>query len=224
MSKHLEQDLLHLEEHVRTLATEVEQAIHLGVRALQERSASLAEQVIAGDTVIDREENRLEEECLTMLALQQPVAIDLRRVITSLKINTDLERMADLAVSIAGRAASLAVLPPVAVPAKLETMTEAVLHLVREALRAFFDLDARLARVVIDMDDEVDRLNHDIIEALIETMQQDPGNLKAWMALFSVVRNLERIADHVTNIAEGVLYIVEGQIARHSGGHRSHDG
>jgi phosphate transport system protein len=215
MSKHWERDLDNLQRHLMALAASVEEAIFKGTRALQERNAALAEEVIAGDSLIDQEENYVENECLKMLALHQPVAIDLRRIIAALKINTDLERMADLAVNIAERAASLAGLPPIAVPDKLQHMTDLTSSMVRQSLDAFVMFDARQARQVILLDDEVDRYNREIIAALIGQMQQAAELVPALMSFFSAVRQLERIADHATNIAEDVVYLIEGEIIRH---------
>jgi phosphate transport system protein len=215
MSKHWERDLDNLQRHLMALAASVEEAIFKGTRALQERDPSLAREVVEGDSVIDQEENYIETECLKMLALHQPVARDLRRIIAALKINTDLERMADLSVNIAERALSLAELPRIAVPDKLQRMTDFTTAMVRQSLDAFVMLNAEQARQVIRLDDEVDRYNREIIEALIADMQQSPEQVPACLAFFSAVRQLERIADHATNIAEDVVYLIEGEIIRH---------
>ena len=215
MPKHWERDLDNLQRHLMAMATSVEEAIFKGIRALQERNASLAEEVIAGDSLIDQEENYVENECLKMLALHQPVAIDLRRIISALKINTDLERMADLAANIAERAVSLADLPPIAVPDKLQHMAELTSSMVRQSLDAFVMVNARQARQVILLDDGVDRYNRVIIGALIVQMQKEAELVPALMSFFSAVRQLERIADHATNIAEDVIYLIEGEIIRH---------
>jgi phosphate transport system protein len=215
MSKHWERDLDNLQRHLMALATRVEEAIFKGTRALQERHTALAEEVIAGDALIDQEENHVENSCLRMLALHQPVAIDLRRIIAALKINTDLERMADLAVNIAERAVSLAGLPRIAVPAKLQAMTDLTTSMVHQSLDAFVMLNAEQARRVIRMDEEVDRYNCEIIAELIGHMQQKAELVPAFMSFFSAVRQLERIADHATNIAEDVVYLIEGEIIRH---------
>jgi phosphate transport system protein len=215
MSKHWERDLVNLERHMLTMAGAVEEAIHLGIRALRERNPALAQRVIDGDAAIDEEENYVEDECLKMLALHQPVATDLRRIVAVLKINTDLERMADLAVNIAERAADLAQRPPVAVPAHVGPMAERATAMVRNGLDAFVNLDARLARRVIRQDDEVDRYNREVIEELMDAMRASPAAIPALLSLFSVARRLERIADHATNIAEDVLYLVDGEIVRH---------
>ena len=182
---------------------------------LQKRDAKLAEEVIAGDTQIDHEENQVEEECLKILALHQPVAVDLRRIAAIMKINTDLERMADLAVDIAERAVHLTQLPAILVPQKLQRMTDLTTVMVRHSLDAFVNLDPRLARQVCRLDDDVDRLNDEIIQELIRTMQESSAAVEAGLSLFSATRHLERIADHATNVAEDVIYLVEGVIVRH---------
>ena len=215
MSKHLERDLDNLHHSLLALAASVEEAIHKAIRALQQREAVSAEQVIAGDAQIDQEENHIEEECLKILALHQPVAVDLRRIAAVLKINTDLERMADLAEDIAERALHLAHLPVVSVPAKLQGMTDLTITMVRQSLDAFVNLDARQARRVCRLDDQVDRSNNDIIREVIDLMKESPANVEAGLSLFSATRHLERIADHATNIAEDVVYLVEGNIIRH---------
>src|SRR6266481_4517239 len=174
MSKHLQRDLDNLQRDLLALASSVEEAIHKSIHALQERQTVIARQVIDGDNVIDAEENHVEEECLKLLALHQPVAIDLRRIASCLKINTELERMADLAEDIAERALHLSKLPPIPVPSKLQRMTDLTTSMVRQSLDAFVNLDARLARIVCRLDDEVDRYNSAIIDELIATMRQAP--------------------------------------------------
>ena len=150
-----------------------------------------------------------------MLALHQPVATDLRRIAAVLKINSDLERMADLAVNIAERALRLGELPFTAVPEKLQRMTDVTTEMVRQCLEAFFKLDVRQARRVCRRDDDVDRLNAEIIQELIQVMRSDPEKIEPALQLFSATRHLERIADHATNIAEDVIYLAEGAIVRH---------
>src|SRR5581483_10375461 len=169
----------------------------------------------AGDNIIDEEENHVEEECLKLLALHQPVAVDLRRIAAALKINTDLERMGDLAEDIAERALHLSHFPPIPIPAKLQKMTDLTTAMVRQSLDAFVNLDQKLARLVCRLDDEVDQYNEAIIQELIAIMQKSPEMVEPGLSLFSATRHLERIADHATNIAEDVVYLVEGEIIRH---------
>jgi len=215
MSKHLERDLDDLQRDILTQAGSVEEAIHRAIRALQERNAELAQQVIEGDAEIDEEENHVEEECLKILALHQPVAVDLRRIASAMLINVDLERMADLAEDIAERAVHLSRLPFFPIPERLQRMTDLTTMMVRQSLDSFVNMDARLARSVCRLDDEVDRYTDEIIEELIHGMQVSPEMVEPGLSMFSAVRHLERIADHATNIAEDVIYLVEGEIVRH---------
>jgi phosphate transport system protein len=216
MSKHLDRDLENLQQNILTMAAAVEGAIYKAIRALREREVHLAREVLAGDEAIDQQENQVEEECLKMLALHQPVAADLRRIAAVLKINNDLERMADLAVNIAERALRLAELPPMPVPEKLQLMTDVAADMVRESLESFVRLDTRQARKVCRLDEEVDRYNTEIIQELIQLMHASPDLIEAGLSLFSATRHVERIADHATNIAEDVVYLVEGEIIRHN--------
>jgi phosphate transport system protein len=207
--------LENLQRDLVAQAASVEEVIHLAVRALRERDSVLARRVVEGDSRIDAEENRIEEECLKVLALHQPVAVDLRRIVAVLKINTDLERMADLAEDIAGRALYLARVPEVPIPADLQRMADLTTRMVRAALDSFVNLDPRLAREVCRLDDEVDRYNAEIIVHLMNLMRESPPAAAAGLSLFSATRHLERIADHATNVAEDAVYLVEGTIIRH---------
>lgn len=218
MSKHLQRDLEAMQRDLLALASSVEEALHKAIQSLQGRQLKLAAEVIDGDNLIDEEENHIEEECLKLLALHQPVAVDLRRIAAGLKINAELERMADLAEDIAERAMHLAKLPPLPMPPKLQRMTDLTTSMVRQSLDAFVNLDPRLARMVCRLDDEVDLLNHDIIEDIIALMRKSPELVEPGLSLFSATRHLERIADHATNIAEDVVYLVEGEIIRHRPG------
>jgi phosphate transport system protein len=215
MSKHLERDLENLQRDVLAMGASVEEVIYKAIRALQERDAGLAAQIIEGDGSIDELENRIDEECLKILALHQPVATDLRRIAAVLMINTDLERMADLAVDIAERAEALSRPPRLTIPADLQRMGDLTTVMVRDSLNSFVNLDARQARQVVRLDDEVDRLNVAIIAEIVAMMQRSPEHVEPGLSLFSAVRHLERIADHATNIAEDVVYLVEGEIVRH---------
>jgi phosphate transport system protein len=215
MSKHLERELTKLQEDVLVQANAVKEAIRRAIDALQGRQVELAREVIAGEDPIDERENEVEEECLKILALHQPVARDLRRIAAVLKMNTDLERMADLAVDIAERAVRLTELPPTPVPGQLGRMTELTTRMVRQSLEAFLRQDVALARQVCRTDDEVDQCNRAIIAELVALMRGSQETVEPALSLFSAVRHLERIADHATNIAEDVIYLVQGQIVRH---------
>lgn len=222
MSKHLTRDLEDLHRKVMGMAARVEDAIYTALNALQTRDARLARDVIAGDEAIDRLENGIYEECLRLIALHQPVAVDLRQIATTFMVTTDLERMGDLAVDIAERAEAMASLPSVLgeapadlLSAKLQRMTDIATGMVRQSLDAFVGMDARLARRVIRTDTEVDRYHAEIIRDVIARMQSKPEAVEPGLSLFSAVRHIERIADHATNIAEDVIYLVDGELVRH---------
>jgi phosphate transport system protein len=226
MGKHLARDLDDLQRRVTGMAARVEEAVYAALKALQTRDRALAADVIAGDEAVDALENGIYEECLKIQALHQPVAIDLRRIATTFMVTTDLERMGDLAVDIAERAVALAGLPDIlsagpppadGVPLteKIAAMTDTATAMVREALDAFVNLDARQARRVVRMDDQVDRAHADVIRDVIARMRASPDAVEPGVSLFSAVRHLERIADHATNIAEDVVYLVDGDVIRH---------
>jgi phosphate transport system protein len=222
MSKHLTRDLEDLHRKVMGMAARVEEAIYAALKALQNRDAFLARDVVTGDETIDTLENAIYEECLRLIALHQPVAVDLRQIATTFMVTTDLERMGDLAVDIAERAEALSSLPPVLgaaatdlLSAKLQRMTDIATGMVRQSLDSFVGMDASLARRVIRTDIEVDRYHAEIIRDVIARMQAKPEAVEPGLSLFSAVRHLERIADHATNIAEDVIYLVDGEVVRH---------
>jgi phosphate transport system protein len=212
---HLRRDLDNLQRDLMALASLVEGAVHKAILALRQRDVKLAQEVIAGDPQIDSEENHIDEECLKILALHQPVAIDLRRITAAMMINIDLERMGDLAEEIAERAIHLAGHPQLHIPVELQRMTDLTTLMVRQSLDSFVNLNTVQAEAVIRMDDEVDRYNNEIIDELIRAMKNSPALIEPGLSMFSATRHLERIADHATNIAEDVVYLVEGEIVRH---------
>ncbi len=220
MSKHLELDLERLQRAVLAMATAVEEAIRTATRALCRRDPTGANAVIVGDAMVDRFENEVQDECLKILALHQPVAGDLRRVSAVILISTDLERMGDLAVAIANRALVLVGSPGFRVPARLDDLTALVVRMVRQSLDSFVQTDAALARAVIRADDAVDAGHDELIKQIVADMKQSPELIEPGLSLFSAVRHLERIADHATNIAEDVVYLVEGELVRHMPGQR----
>jgi phosphate transport system protein len=215
MSKHLERDLEAIEREILAQSSLVEEMIAKACRALVERRADITQEVIASEDGINIREVKIEEECLKILALHQPVAVDLRRTATVLKINSELERIADLAVNIAERTQSLAEHLEFEIPERVERMSLKATDMVHDALDAFVELDVAAAREVCRRDDEVDDLNRAVIDELYELMQSRPELIEPGMHMFSVSRHIERIADCATNIAEDVIYLVEGEIARH---------
>ena len=220
MSKHLQRDLDLLRKSLLDIGTKVEEAANNAIRALSDRRADLAESVVASDKAIDRMEVLLEEECLKVLALHQPVASDLRFVVGVMKVNNDLERMGDQAVNIAERAIFLAGQPPLGIPLDFGRMVEAVQKMVRASLDAHVNLDTTLARSVGRMDDEVDDLHRDMFRVLQGKMEEDPGIVPRALAYLSASKELERVADLATNIAEDAIFMVEGEVVRHRGSER----
>ncbi len=212
---HLQRELDKLKRKMLGLGAVVEENLHLAFRAIEERDELRARRVIATDLTIDDQEVEVEEECLKILALYQPVAGDLRFLVAVIKINSELERIGDLATNIAERALSLIQEPPVPVPACLAVMAERTGSILEKALDALVQQDAVTARCVLGADDEIDLLYQKLIADLKTSIRADIGRLDALVLLFSVARYLERLADHATNIAEDVLYMVEGEIHRH---------
>ncbi len=215
MSVHLHRDMENLQRLVLSLSARAEEMIDRATRVFCDRRYDDAEAVIAMDADIDAREVAIEEECLKMLALHQPVASDLRRIAAVLKINNDVERIADLAVNIARRTQSLAEHPEFVIPDKVRQMVALATQMVRGGLDAFVNLDAASARRIIRLDDTVDQHNREIIEELQGEMMRRPQSIAACLHCFSAVRHVERIADHAVNIAEDVIYLVEGAIIRH---------
>ncbi len=213
--KHLQRDMDNLQRHILSLSTMVEEMIDKATLALSDRRSELANEVIQADEEVDRFEVRIEDECLKLLALHQPVAIDLRRIATVLKVNSDLERIADLAVSVAQRAQAIHEYADFPVPDQLDRMVVLTTQMVRGAMDSFVNLDSQAARRILRLDDEVDQHNRDIIAVLQKTMQTHSDLVPPALHCFSATRHIERMADHATNIAEDVIYLVEGDIVRH---------
>lgn len=217
MSKHLQRDLDELQKDILALAGLVESAIHKAMRSLVERDPGLADEVIAGDDQIDREENHIDEECLKILALHQPVAVDLRRITSAMMIVIDLERMGDLAEEIAQQAIKLGRHGNWTVPEKLQKLSDLATLLVRNSLDSFVRLDVDLARIVIRMEMQSVNLTDSIMETVQASMAAGGETIKQGLAFFTVTRALARIAEHATNIAEDIIYLAEGEIVRHRG-------
>lgn len=218
MSKHLQRDVDDLQRSLMLLFGIVEQMIDKAVRALCEQRVELADEVINTDTRVNQVEVEIEEDCLKILALHQPVAADLRRVTTVLKINTELERIADLACNIAERAQCMHEHPYFPIPEELNPMVRQATMMVRLALNSFVESDLSLAKKVIQLDATVDDFNLSVILELKSLMKQDSELVEPALHCFSASRHVERIADHAENIAEDVIYLVDGEIVRHRHG------
>lgn len=215
MSVHLHRDMENLQKMVLGLSAVAEEMIDRARRVFCERKYEEATAVIAMDSDVDEREVAIEEECLKMLALHQPVASDLRRIAAVLKINNDIERIADLAVNISQRSQCLAEYPEFAVPERVVQMVDLTAQMVRSSLDSFVSNDAQAARRIIRLDDTVDQHNREIIDDLQTQMQEKPKLIAACLHCFSAVRHVERIADHAVSIAEDVIYLAEGAIVRH---------
>ncbi|WP_437188504.1 phosphate signaling complex protein PhoU [Planctomicrobium sp. SH668] len=209
-------DLSELHRDLLSMCARVEDMIHRAVGQLSKPDFDETRKLISEDSEIDRWDVRIEDSCLKILALYQPVAIDLRRITSVMKISGELERVADLACNIAERAAGLLNLPPVVVPDDFTEMAERAVNMLHRSIDAYVDLNTDLARGVCEEDEQIDEMNRGVIAHLIERMHQSPTQLDALLNLFSAVRQVERVADHATNIAEDVIYLIEGRIIRHT--------
>lgn len=215
MTLHLQRDLEAVKSQLLDMGSLVEKVSNQAITALQERNTELSAGVHELDLTIDQQEVKIEEECLKILALHQPVATDLRFVVCVMKVNNDLERMGDLAINIAERASYLSSHEPLGVPLDFHRMAELAREMVKESLSALLNLDTDLARKVLAKDDEVDEINRQMFEILEEIMLKDPTTIRRAIHLLSASRHLERIADLATNIAEDVVFLVEGEVIRH---------
>lgn len=215
MSKHLQRDLEHLKKAILAIGTRVEEAVQKSILAFEERRGDLASLVQEEDEKIDQREVGVEEECLRLLALHQPVAEDLRLIAAVMKINSDLERMGDYAVTIARRTSSLLKEAPIPIPGEFKAMATLVVKLIHEALDSFVRKDVALAMQICKQDEEVDQYNNRMIKELKLAMHATPDRIDQLLDFFTVIRQLERLADLSTNIAEDVIYLVEGEIVRH---------
>lgn len=213
--RHFEEQLDELRKQLLEMSGLVESAVYRSVQSLVEKDEQQAQQVLQNESRINQMEIDIDELATQLLALEQPVATDLRFITAATKINNDLERMGDLAVNIAERALSLMHEPLVKPLIDIPHMASLVEGMVRKALDAFVRKDSGLARSVLVSDDAVDELRDSVYGELISYMQRDPANVRQCVYLMFVARNLERIADHATNIAEDVLFLVEGVDVRH---------
>jgi phosphate transport system protein len=217
MKEHFAERLENLRRRLILMGSEVEKQIRSSIEALTEGSVEKARGVIARDEEIDRLENQIEEETIQLLALEQPVAIDLRFLVAVLKINNDLERIGDHAVNIAEGAVRLAGKLPFQPAIGLRSMSEMVQRMLRESLDAFIARDAALAKKVIQEDDLLDSKNEGVIRQLLTYMAETPALISHSLELISVSKNLERVGDLATNIAEDTIFIAEAKLVKHHG-------
>jgi len=215
MERHIEVELRRVKDELVRMASLAETAIGLSVKALVSRNAEMARQVIASDDHINMLEIEIDELCLRAMALYQPEAKDLRLLAMALKINNDLERMGDQAVNIAERTLELLKEPLLKPLIDIPRMAEVAQRMVKDSLDAFVQQDVTKAKTVCESDDEVDQYDDQMFRELLTYMMEDPKAITRAVNLILVSRHLERIADHATNIAEDVIYLVEGKNIKH---------
>lgn len=213
--RHFDEELGRLKDRLLQMSAAVQESLDRSVRAVLQRNQELAERVIAGDPAIDTLETEIEDTVTNLLALQQPMARDLRLILATLKISNDLERVGDHAVNIAGSAKRLTQAPMIAPEPELVEMGRLAREMLAQAIDAFVRADADAGRAICRRDDLVDALHRSMFRILITHMAEDPHNIGAAMELFLVSRNLERVADLATNVAEDVVFLVEGKNIKH---------
>ena len=219
MAKHLEHEIDKLKRKILALAAVVEAAVATSIAAIIERDAEAGHQIIDADEQVDAMEVDVEEECLKLLALYQPVAQDLRFIVACIRLNSDLERIGDLAVNIAEQAVFLASVPmPTIKPLDVGAFALHVRSMLSGALDALVNVDPVVARRVCAADDKADAMHRETFQRVEDAVRRNPGEFAVLTHFLSVSRYLERIADHATNIAEDVIYMVEGAIVRHKAG------
>jgi len=212
---HFEADLQALKNRLLGMGALVEERVHQAVLSLMERKQDLADQVATGDREVNDLQIEIDDRALKLLALQQPMATDLRLITSAMKINADLERIGDQAVNIAENVLKILPHPPLRAIINIARMAEISEQMTRDSLDSFVKKDAALARSVLSRDDEVDQLKDHVFRVLLTYMMADPGTIERALGLILISRNLERIADHATNIAEDVIFLVEAKDVRH---------
>lgn len=215
MSKHLERELDKLRNKIYQLCALVEESLSKALRSINTNNKLLANEVIQSDNKIDTMEIEVEEECLKILALHQPVAIDLRFIVAALKINNDLERIGDISVNIAGRGYELIKENAIEEDFKLNDMFTKALVMLKKCLDSFSQLDTSLAHEVCHLDDDIDKMYRQSISTFNRLVKLNPEKSESFLQYITIARHLERVGDHAENIAEDVIYMVDGDIVRH---------
>ncbi len=215
MSIHLQNDLDRLKRELLQMGSLVEEATNKAITSIVQRDPVMAREVLEGDDVIDSKELQVEDQCLKVLALHQPVASDLRFLVATIKVNNDLERMGDLAQNIAERSLYLSSQPPIDVHIDFQRLLDRARGMVKQSLDSLVNEDSDLARRVCEQDSEVDELNRHMFVVLEDLMRREPASVERAVQTLSVARHLERIADLATNIAEDIVFMVEGEVIRH---------
>jgi phosphate transport system protein len=215
MARHLQRELERLKKRILSLGAMVEERVRTATRALEQRDMARAAQIISTDYEVDEREVEVEEECLKILALHQPVAVGLRFLTAVIKINNDLERIGDEAVNIARCVTLIARKAPLDVNLDFRAMAEKTQAMLKSSLDSLVNLDLDIAFRVLTLDDEVDEIHSSMYDQVKELIQKHPDRVGYLMNHYLISRYLERIADHATNIAEEVVYMIEGEIVRH---------
>lgn len=215
MERHFDEELNKLKEKLLRMAALAEESIVLAVNSLKERKEELAQKVFKGEKSINLLDIEIDELCLRLLALRQPMAVDLRFITSAMKIISELERIGDQSVNIAERTLELLKLPLLKPLIDIPRMATLAQTMVKDSIDAFIRRDEKLARKVCERDDEIDGLNDQIFRELLTYMIQDPATIRRVVDLILVGRHLERIADHATNISEDVIYLVKGKTIKH---------
>jgi phosphate transport system protein len=216
--RHFQEELDHLKTRLLEMGGLAEEEVRLAIKALTDRDPALVERVLEGDEPLNALHIEIDGRCFTLLALYQPMAADLRTIVAAVKINTDLERVGDLAVNIAEAARRYLSHPPVKKLLDIPLMATIAQTMLRDALDAFVRWDLALAQHVLNEDDRLDTLKTQIFRELLTFMLQDPATIEPALDLILVSRHLERIGDHATNIAEDVIFIVSARDVRHHSG------
>ncbi len=215
MERHFDEALKNLKEKLLRMSNLVEEAIGTSINALVQRNSELAYKVIKSDDHVNRLEIEIDDLCLKLLALYQPTAGDLRFVTSTMKITNDLERIGDLAVNIGERTLDLIKVPPLNLKIDIPKMAAAAQAMLKDSINAFVNKDSKLAFEVCKRDDDVDNLNHEIFMALLKATPEDATFVERVIDLILVAKNLERVADHSTNICEDIIYMVDGKVIKH---------
>ena len=215
VERHFDDELKALKNRLLNMGAMVEERVHRAIQALMERNLGAADEIVRSDQEVNELQIEIDERCLRLFALQQPMASDLRLITAAMKINADLERIGDQAVNIAEQAVRILAHPPLKPQIDLPRMAEIAERMTRESLDAFVRKDADLARAILARDDEVDELKDHVFRVLLTYMMADPATIERALSLILVSRHLERIADHATNIAEDVIFVVEAKDVRH---------
>lgn len=215
MAKHLEKELDRIRKLIYTLGARVDESLELAVKSIQESDLELATKIFEGDHEIDDMEVEVEEECLKALALYQPVAIDLRFIVAVMKMNSDLERIGDLAADIAKNGMFINKVAKPRIPLDLHQMTYLAKAIVRKSLDSLLNIDAYLAREVLKDDEAINDIKSEMKMEIVEALKREPEHAESLITMLAVTNRLERIGDHACNIAEDVIYMVEADIVRH---------